>query len=488
MKWRLYCIVVFMLSWGVALSARAETLVKMRGDSFIMGNFYLNHNYTGWNKTGTKTTDTFEIWERFRLRTDFEANKAVYFRLGLRIINTWGQGTFTAANPAAEVLVDLAYLQFRLPDSKVEVTAGLQVLDLPQAAIFNGSVLYSDVVAGLTVNAPVVADTFSVMAGFARLFDANRTFDTTTTQKGDEFDAYFLALPITVEGMKATPWGVVAVAGRNATYTYKNTADVSEIGNSFDNALFSAASVANMNAANGLGRWKNAQNPYVWTGASFEVSTLDPIRFYADVIYGEGAMNDSKAAKRHGWMADFAVQYTGWSLATPELYAFWSSGEDNSTRNGSERMPYMRSQWGPGKSFLFESGQELPRDTSTYTSPVGIYGLAVSLGNISVIEKLSNRLTFAYVRGNNSPRAIRAAQLLNASYMTMGHDLSQNDSLTGLNVDSKYELYENLALLLQTGWAHGHFQESVWGHRLVSQAESNGNNTWLLALGLSYKF
>ncbi|WP_300156490.1 outer membrane homotrimeric porin [Solidesulfovibrio sp.] len=488
MKRRLCCIMAFMLSLGFALHARAETLVKMRGDSFIMGNFYVNHNYTGWNKTGTKTEDTFEVWERFRLRADFEASKAVYFRLGLRVINTWGQGTYTAANPAAEVLVDLAYLQFRVPDTKVEVTAGLQVLDLPQAAIFNGSVLYSDTVAALTVNAPIIPDAFSVLAGFGRLFDTNRTFDTTTTQQGDELDAYFLALPITVEGMKATPWGVVAVAGRSANYTFKNTADVSEIGNSFDNALFSAASVANMNASSGLGRWKNAQNPYVWAGGSFDVSALDPIRFYADVIYGEGAMNDSSAAKRHGWMVDFAMKYTGWSVATPELYAFWSTGEDNSTRNGSERMPYMRSQWGPGRSFLFESGQDLPRDTTTYTTPVGIYGMAFSLANISFVEKLSNRLTFAYVHGNNSPRAIRAARLLNASYMTMGHDLAQNDYLTGLNLDTKYDLYENLALILQTGWAHGQFQESVWGHRLVSQAEANGNNTWLLALGLSYKF
>ncbi len=104
------------------------------------------------------------------------------------------------------------------------------------------------------------------------------------------------------------------------------------------------------------------------------------------------------------------------------------------------------------------------------------------------MEKLSNRATFVYVQGNNSPRAIRAARLLNASYMTMGHDLSRNEHLLGFNVDTKYSLYENLDVILQTGWAHGQFQESVWGHRLVSQAESNGNNIWLLALGFSYKF
>lgn len=488
MKWRLYCIMAFMLSWGVALPAQAETRVKMRGDVFVMGDFHINHNYTGWTKTGDKTEDSFEIWQRYRLRADFEANKSVYFRLGLRIIDIWGAGTYTAANPAAAILVDVAYLQFKVPDTEVQVIAGYQYVGLPQNDIYNGSVIYSDLMAALTVQAQLIPDTLSVIAGYGRLFDANRTYDNTTTQVSDEFDAYFLALPLTVKGFKATPWASLAVAGRNANYAYKNTADFAELGNSFNNALFSAASAANMTEPTGLGHWKNAQNPYFWAGGSFEVSALDPLWFYADVVYGEGAMQDTKAAKRHGWMVDFAAQYTGLSFMTPQVFAFWSTGEDGSTRNGSERMPYLRSSWGPGKSFLFECGQDLPRDTTTYTTPVGIYGVGASLTNISFVEKLSNNLTFVYVRGNNSPRALRQARLLNASYVTMGHDLSQNEYLTGLNLDTKYNLYESLDLIVQTGWAHGKFQESVWGHRLASQAESNGNNTWLVAFGLSYKY
>jgi len=42
------------------------------------------------------------------------------------------------------------------------------------------------------------------------------------------------------------------------------------------------------------------QNAFYWVGGAFEVTALDPIRFYADVIYGAGAMSDRKADKRHG--------------------------------------------------------------------------------------------------------------------------------------------------------------------------------------------
>ena len=39
--------------------------------------------------------------------------------------------------------------------------------------------------------------------------------------------------------------------------------------------------------------------------------------------------------------------------------------------------------------------------------PVGTVGGAVSLKNITFVEKLSQTITFAYVQGRNSPRAVR---------------------------------------------------------------------------------
>jgi hypothetical protein len=176
-------------------------------------------------------------------------------------------------------------------------------------------------------------------------------------------------------------------------------------------------------------------------------------------------------------------------MVTPQVFAFWSTGEDKSTSNGSERMPYMRSYWGPGGSFLFDDSQELGKGSNMYVSPVGNAGIGASLNKMSFVENLSHRLTFVYLRGTNSARAIRYARTYFANdYFTMGHDLTTNEYLMGLNFDTKYMIYENLAAVMETGWAHGQFQESVWGHRLVHQASENGNNAWKVALGLTYKF
>jgi len=470
--------------------ANAATEVKMTGDARVYGNFFANRNFTGWNKAGTKTEDNFEIWERFRLRSDFVANEAVKFRLGIKVEDTWGHGTFTAANPDVAVQVDLAYLQFKVPGcDNIEVTAGLQDVNLPQSGMFYNSVVWSDKMAALTISAPLIDNTLSVLAGFGRLIDTNRTYDTTTTQQADELDAYFLALPVTLEGFKATPWGMVAIAGQNANYSHKDTTDVAEWGNNFANTLLSAASAANVTSATGTGRWKNDQNAYFWVGSAFEVTALDPIRFYADVIYGSGAGNDHKSARREGWMVDAGVEYTGLDMVTPQVFAFWSTGEDKSTRNGSERMPYMRSYWGPGNSFLFDNSQELGKGSNMYVSPVGNYGIGASLNNMSFLDKLTHRLTFVYLRGNNSARAIRESRLsYNSTYFSMGHDLTTNESLMGLNFDTKYMIYENLAAVLETGWAHGEFQSSVWGHRLTHEASEHDNNAWKVAFGLTYKF
>ena len=68
----------------------------------------------------------------------------------------------------------------------------------------------------------------------------------------------------------------------------------------------------------------------------------------------------------------------------------------------------------------------------------------------------------------------------------MGRDLAENEYVVAVNFDSQYNIYQNLALILETGWAHGDFQKSIWGRRFVNAAQQS--DAWKLALGLQYKF
>jgi len=481
-----------LLVLGMAVAASAATEVKMVGDALVYGSFYSNRNFTGWNSpawtsskptwkgAGSKTEESFEIWERFRVRMDFVANEAVKFRLGVKVEDTWGHGTFTAANPTTALTVYLAFLQFKFPGCDADVTAGLQHVDLPHSKLFYNSPVLGENMAALIVKTPLVDNTVSLLAGFGRLIDTNRTYDTNSTQVADELDAYFLAVPVTLEGFKATPWGALAVAGRDANYFTNKS---SQYGSSFfaDN-LTSAGTYLSP------ALWKNDQNVVWWAGGAFEVSALDPVKFYADVIYGAAAQNDRKKNGREGWFVDLGAEYTGWDVLTPQVYGWWSTGEDSSTGNGSERMPMIRPNWGPGHSFLFDDNQELVKNSNMGMSPVGSWGLGVTLDDMSFVEKLSHRLTAIYVQGTNSSRAIRYLNSVMGSnpYFQMGRDLTVDEHVFGVNFDNKYMINQNLAAIVETGWAHGEFQKSVWGRRLVSQ--SHDGDTWKVSFGLSYKF
>jgi len=502
---RVTLVLAAILVLGCFASAQAATEVKMTGDFRVYGNWWSGRNFTGWANqfnggvaAGTRTEDNFGVNQRFRLRTDFVANEALKFRLGIRVNNQWwGRGTLTADAPAASIDVYQAFLQFKWPDTDIQITAGRQPFAIPQSKYFDGSLIFDTEAAALIITAPLVPDTLGLLIGYSRFYDDGQ-WDATTTQVADELDLFFMALPITLDGFSVTPWTALGIGGRNANY----------------DSLVAANLVTPGYFAPG---WSKNQNAYWWLGGAIEIDALDPIKFYADVIYGQGAMNDRSASKRHGWFIDAAIEYTGWDILTPSVFGWWSTGEDGSWRNGSERMPYTFSSWNGGTSFLFDGPRDLGADSNMYMNPVGSWGLGLSLKNISFIEKLTHRITFVYVQGTNSSKAFRSINYANYaitaagltvpmtgavnrpawygvdySYpgytsnglFTMGRDLTASEYVVGLSFDHKYMIYENLAAVIETGWAHGNFQKSVWGPRLTNKAQ----DAWRVAFGLHYKF
>lgn len=464
-------------------SATAATEVAMTGDARVHGTWWSKTYFTGWNAAGTRTADPFTIWQRFRLRSDFIANEALKFRFGVRVNNTpWGFGTYTVDNPAVSIDVYQAYLQFYWPGTRIEFTIGQQDINLP----ISGDILSANPVLGgirgpgAVVSIPVVDDAFSVIAGFYRFIDANRDFDPTTTQVPDEFDGYMLALPVTLEGFSATPWAMLGVAGRNGNYAAVGTGGAGA-NQTLASNLFSAGSVLPPAGQ------RDAQTVYWWVGGSFSVSALDPFKFYADVIYGEGGASDRAKNRRGGLFLDVAAEYTGFEMLTPKLAFWYATGEDGSTRNGSERMPVVTSAWGAGNSFLFDSTQEFSRGFIG-VDYLGAWGFIASLDQISFVENLTSRVTFTFAKGLNSPQALRAGVALwgYGNYFQMGRELATTESVMAVNFDSQYNVYKNLALILETGWAHGEFDGSIWGRRLVNA--SRGGDTWKASLGFRYKF
>ena len=461
----------------VAAVPAFATSVAMYGDFRVQGTFFSGQNYTGWNAAGTQTEDTLNIWQRLRLHVDFTANENLSFRLGLRVNNeTWGHGTLTAANPTVAVEPYQCYLQFTVPDTRVQVTAGYQPVSLPHTEVFYDSLVFgtdsgnSDA-AALIVRAPLLDDALAVTAGYARLVDTNRTYDTTTTQVGDELDFTFLTLPLTVSGLRLTPWGAAAILGRSA-----------DLPSPMGNTLLAAGSYASPSTA-----FANNQNAALWAGAALTYELPIPVKVYADGIYGNAFAGDRSRNHRQGWFADAALEYTGFAALAPQLLGWWGSGEDAGLSNGSERLPGVNPQWGPRGSFLFNADQYLTQ-ASMNTTPQGSMGLVVNFDRISVIDRLTSLVAFSYATGTSSPAGLRKAVALTGGpgqYVTMGQDLAQGERLLSIASEHVFALTDAVNLIVEPGWARGYdFRASIWGRRMVNQA----GDAWQGAIGLIYKF
>lgn len=460
------------------LAARAASEIKMAGDMRVYGIFFQNKHLTGWNPTGKRTEDSFEIWQRFRVRTDFTAAETVKFRLGVQVTDTpWGQGTYVAANPTVSLEAYQAYLQFFLPDSPVEMTIGLQQFSLPQSPLFFDSVVLASKQGTksfpvLVLNTPLYGDTVRLNAGMGRLRDVNRTYDPSTSQVGDELDIYFLTLPVTLGGLQVTPWATVGVVGRS----------------SLDLTAYRNGLVSGGWFEGGRGYVDN-QNAAAWLGAAMTLSALDPIKVYGDVIYGQAALADAGRNHRQGVFADLGAEYTGLSWGVPTLGAWWASGEDDNLGNGSERMPVMMSHFGIGGSWLFACGQDLSND-NLGASPLGAMGLFASIRELSLIENLSQTLTLTAMAGTSSARGMRravAASGGNGAYLTMGRELAEGERLYGLNYDSRYRLNENLSLIVESGWARmTGANGAIWNG--TRNFTGHVADAWKAALGFRYVF
>lgn len=456
-------------------SAQAATEVRMSGDARVYGLFFANRNFTGWDETGTQTEDRFSIWQRVRLRADFVANENLKFRFGMAVGDeAWGAGTLTAANPQAAIVPYLAYLQFKWPGSDIEITAGYQPVSAPHSEAFYDSIVLAaddgdQSSAALFVKVPV-GENMAVEAAFARLLAANRTYQTDTTQVGDNFDIYRLAVPVSAEGLEVTPWGLAGVYGK-----------ASDPDGLFDAGLRAAGSYLDP-----LG-YNDNQNALWWIGLAATITAPGPVKLSFDAIYGDAAPGDHARNRRHGYFFDAAATYTGLDWAVPGAYGWLASGEDKSLTNGSERLPVITPKWSVATNFLFDSDQDFGNN-SMCIDPTGTWGLALAMKDVRFLEALTSRLSVALIAGRNSPAGLRKAVAVTGgpgNYATMGRTLAEGEWVLGVSFDHAYAITEELSLNLQTGFATPQgLKTSIWGHRMTGAAAES----WMAALGLLYTF
>lgn len=150
--------------------------------------------------------------------------------------------------------------------------------------------------------------------------------------------------------------------------------------------------------------------------------------------------------------------------ATPGVFAWYGSGEDDDIDNGSERMPSVSpNAWAP-TSFGFP-GSAFNQDSQFALNGAGLWGIGVQVADISFVENLSHLVRVAYMRGTNDSELVKDTAGLAGELAPAQGDvfLTDKDSAWEVNFDHTYQIYENLTFILEMGYIRLDLDEDVWG-------------------------
>jgi len=432
---------------GFAVSASAAPEVTVSGNILVNAVWGSNWDFNDGNaSTPGENDQAMWIRERFNLGFTAVANENLKGVIILRSTRqSFGQGGFANGAGGAggggggdTIGVNQAYIDFSWPGTSVNVKAGFQPIALP-AAVGGGSMIQDDIATGVMVSTNLT-DGVDLLAGWTRFNDRSITGggNTATGLTDSAIDGWIVALPLSFEGFSMAPFFVYTDLGENA-----------------------------------LGAAVDAKNIY-WAGSSFELSMLDPFILKADINYGKQSA-DQDAADATGWLADVAVEYTGFDFMNLEFAFAWMSGEDDDATNGSERMPILSDSWALG-SFWFGGGLITGDDIGDGDN-VGFWALALSATGIqSFAEGLTHDAHIVYAKGTNDERS--------TGRLTYGRSLTEEDSMLEIDFNTMYKVYDELTLYNGIGYINLDADDSAtaWG------ANNDGGDAWKFQVGAVYQF
>jgi len=383
------------------VSSASATELKVRGHLDVYGMWSANLNDFDSDRADG---DNYMTTQRMRTYFDYVANENLKAVLGLEIDNVWGDndangnvGGDWGTDGKGNIEVKHAYLDFTLPDTTVNIQAGLQYIALP--GVF-GNPIFDDDAAGITVSAQI-NDMFGVAVGYTRGVDEDYNTQSAAGADKDDVDMAFIAAPVTLDGFSVAPYFAYSWLGQNALG-----------GLATDDAT-------------------------VWVlGANAELTMFDPLTFAADLIYGQSDWDIAgDDVDSDGWYAALAASYK-FDMLTATLFSTYFTGMDDDD-DDLGMIPQLAEGWGltPYIGGVRAFG-------TTYDTFSGVdnavWASGLKLAKITFIDKLSHDLTLVYAQGTSDEDADVA--------------FDEEDSAWEVYLVNKYMIYENLAAINELGF------------------------------------
>ena len=480
-----------------------------------------------------KNEDDFEARQRVRLQLDAVASESlsgtVFFEIGDQI---WGKGSDGGALGSDGKVVELkrAYIDWIVPNTDLKVRMGIQGIALPAFTTQASQILDDDVAAIVLSNK--FNDNVTLTAFWARPYNDNfgggdgyvkdgKWYNSGATNYMDNVDLFSLLLPMSFDGVKVTPWAMLGFIGPNAFRdgwsVTKNGAFDKTVAGNFGNAtdrLYSGIKPAAFANKNYKKDYNEEYATGFWAGITGEVTMWDPFRLAWDLNYG-GVFNDQQAFNRSGFYGSLLAEYKlDWG--TPGLYFWYSTGDDSSTKNGSERMATLDANGNNQFSYFGGNGNPyIAREGVLGSTLIGTWGVGGRVKDMSFMEGLKHTFRINYFGGTNSPAMAKYIkgqkyaggsgelwwQYKNSNYLNdfNGPDglyLTTMDSALEFGLTTDYKIYDNLTFMLDAAYIALWLDQSksVWGgfHPAGNSASWTGANSitdaWNINASFVYDF
>ena len=460
---------------------------------------------SGYSRNGNHE-DEFEATQRVRLQLDAVASEAlsgtVFFEIGDQV---WGDNDNGGALGADGKVVELkrAYIDWMVPQTDLKVRMGIQGIALPSFTT-NASQIMDDDVAAISLNYQF-NENVGLTAFWARPYNDNSGYKWNGDKEGyqnymDNMDMFAVLLPLTFDGVKVTPWVMYAAMGPGMFNEWKHPEDKTKKfsgGNAWTRA--SNGLVSGFAGTDPLDTYGNA----FWAGVTGEVTYWDPFRIAWDVNYGSASYEDQKM-NREGWLASLLLEYKlDWG--TPGLYGWYSTGDDNNPRNGSERMPVVSANGNNQFSnFAFNGNPYIAREGVLGSTMVGTWGIGARLKDVSFLEDLKHTLRVNFMGGTNAPkmakyvsdyapfekRGVKAVDEGSFSYDPMY--LTTDDYALEIGLTNTYKMYDNFTVMLDAAYVALWLDDSTstWGKNPGRSALGGDGvyDAWNVNLSFVYSF
>ena len=413
----------------------AEFKTENRGNLQISVNPFNDHDQ-----------NDFHAVRRFRAAFELTVDKILMDVFGLRTENrsteeSLASGAFkNTFDMTGATSHEPAYIEFFIPHTSLNLKVGKQMHTM---SADQGSHILDTFGYSVVASAPLT-DIAGVNVAWVRTADEY-------IDRKDRIDLLYCVIPLTFEGFELNPYGAYAMI--DSYYT----------------------GIENKNSSN------------VWyAGLNFSVDLFDPFVITGDFNWGEHTSNSTvdKGWKTRGWMAALAVEYS-MELFTPILFAFYESGEYDSSfesKNTGIILPNIETRDLQGFSGFSFRGKRFYGDGLAGTSHLqpdaarsaaGKWGVGLHLSDITFIDQLSHALQLSYYKG---------------AHHTDNRDFyifTSQDSAWEVNFNTFYQIYENLAALLELGYTRKNLSYSDDG---IAGEDIVDYDDWKAAAGVRFRF